>query len=320
MTIETVNTSLLQQFTTERVAANDRLDYWKKVALNTFGGTEIQTTGGEFDGRLSSWHIGDLLFTRAKASSSIIGRKFVGKSNRVTLNFQHLGKGRQYQGDRSCELNAGDFTLASCAEDFLNIFPTEHEVLSVEAPVELLEKHAPDYECAMSCAMTGDQPGARMLHDFLLSLWRQADHASSNGSSVWVQSIQSVYLDLLGLAISEKGGSRIKPRSGDSELLQRVKKLVEARIHDPELRTASMASELAVSARTIQLAFASIGTTPSAYVLSRRMQLAAEYLVTAPHRSVTDIAMELGFNESSYFTRCFRKHYAMTPVAYRLRC
>ena len=40
-------------------------------------------------------------------------------------------------------------------------------------------------------------------------------------------------------------------------------------------------------------------------------------LISNPATSVTEIAFDLGFNDSAYFARCFRQHYGKTPSAYR---
>ena len=71
--------------------------------------------------------------------------------------------------------------------------------------------------------------------------------------------------------------------------------------------------------RTVQSIFAGMGTTPSAYILSRRLDRAAERLIADPSLSITVVAFELGFNDCSYFARCFRQRYGMAPTTYRAR-
>lgn len=59
-----------------------------------------------------------------------------------------------------------------------------------------------------------------------------------------------------------------------------------------------------------------VGFNPSEYMMYRRVELAKEKL-RAGDLSVTDIAMELGFNTSAYFTAVFRKRTGLTPTEYR---
>ena len=47
-----------------------------------------------------------------------------------------------------------------------------------------------------------------------------------------------------------------------------------------------------------------------------RINRAAE-LLTTTDRSITDIAFDVGFNDSNYFSRQFRKTLGVTPRAFR---
>jgi transcriptional regulator GlxA family with amidase domain len=49
-----------------------------------------------------------------------------------------------------------------------------------------------------------------------------------------------------------------------------------------------------------------------------RLQAAAD-LLTGSRLSVTEIALECGFNEPNYFARQFRRHIGVSPSEYRRR-
>ena len=61
---------------------------------------------------------------------------------------------------------------------------------------------------------------------------------------------------------------------------------------------------------------ATIGTTPSAWILRQRLERAA-MLLDSTGFSVSEVAAESGFNNLSHFHRCFRQAYAVTPLHYR---
>ena len=61
----------------------------------------------------------------------------------------------------------------------------------------------------------------------------------------------------------------------------------------------------------------SLGMTPTEYVNDRRLRRAAALLITSPGQ-ITEIAMECGFENVSYFHRQFLKRYGMTPRVYRV--
>ncbi|MCJ7550351.1 MAG: helix-turn-helix domain-containing protein [Anaerolineae bacterium] len=58
------------------------------------------------------------------------------------------------------------------------------------------------------------------------------------------------------------------------------------------------------------------GVSPMHYLQKVRITKARELLKTQD-RSITQIAMDTGFNDAAYFSLVFRKHTGMTPSAYR---
>lgn len=58
------------------------------------------------------------------------------------------------------------------------------------------------------------------------------------------------------------------------------------------------------------------GLSPQEYYQSRRVQRACARLLDA-ERSVTEVAMELGFADAAHFSRLFKKYSGLTPRAYR---
>ena len=57
------------------------------------------------------------------------------------------------------------------------------------------------------------------------------------------------------------------------------------------------------------------GKTPVAYLNYYRVERAC-FLLEQKKHTVTEVAMECGFNDVSYFIRCFKKHKGVTPYQY----
>jgi signal transduction histidine kinase/DNA-binding LacI/PurR family transcriptional regulator/AraC-like DNA-binding protein len=59
-----------------------------------------------------------------------------------------------------------------------------------------------------------------------------------------------------------------------------------------------------------------LGLTPMAYLTRYRLSRAKELLVSG-HKSVTEVAMAVGFLDTKYFSRVFRREVGVSPAAYR---
>jgi AraC-like DNA-binding protein len=72
-----------------------------------------------------------------------------------------------------------------------------------------------------------------------------------------------------------------------------------------------------MSGRAFIRAFrAAMGSPPIAYLIQLRINRAADMLRRSP-QSITDIAFNVGFSDSNYFTRQFHKIVGVSPRAYR---
>jgi AraC-like DNA-binding protein len=74
---------------------------------------------------------------------------------------------------------------------------------------------------------------------------------------------------------------------------------------------------LHVTNRYVQALFRDLSTTPSRYILDRRLELAAERLRSSPARRISGIAMAVGFGDFAYFSRAFHRRFGLSPRDYR---
>lgn len=81
-----------------------------------------------------------------------------------------------------------------------------------------------------------------------------------------------------------------------------------------------MASTLKLSPRYINKLFEADGTSLSRYIWRRRIERAATDLRDPAMRAlgISAIAMALGFNDLSHFSRVFRQRFGMSPRDYRV--
>ena len=101
---------------------------------------------------------------------------------------------------------------------------------------------------------------------------------------------------------------------------QRLVRLAMAYIHEhyaEPVSRADLARHVALSEDYLTACFRrEVGVTPIAY-LNRYRVNQAKRLLTDTDQSVTEIALQVGFSDSGYFSRVFRREVGLSPEAYR---
>jgi AraC-like DNA-binding protein len=98
----------------------------------------------------------------------------------------------------------------------------------------------------------------------------------------------------------------------------RVRELIEVLLPAGNCSVVQVARSIGVDRRTVQRRLADRGETFSSLVSDVRLEL-AERLVPNPNRSLSEIAVQLGFSEPSAFSRWFRGQFGCSPKGWRSR-
>lgn len=127
----------------------------------------------------------------------------------------------------------------------------------------------------------------------------------------------ATFMQLIG-QLSRFYGSSPSP---DGKALLRIGEALshlERNIHQ-EVNLEELANIASMSQRSFLRVFQSAtGASPLAWVLGQRINRACS-LLRRTDRRITEIAFDVGFNDSNYFTRQFRKITGFSPREYRLR-
>ena len=113
--------------------------------------------------------------------------------------------------------------------------------------------------------------------------------------------------------------------SGDPELSDGRQRMLEQALqyieqnYSEQLSLEDIATQVYLSPNYFSEIFkASIGVAPWEYVTQMRLDEAKELLLNTK-RSITDIALSVGFGDSSYFAKVFKERFEQTPSAFRKR-
>lgn len=307
---------MIEQFSTSRVCADERLTYWNELMAETYSGLVVDPRHPQFRAQMSRWYLGDLTMICPKSSAVSVLRKpklshFAG--DMVILHIVQSGLCALRHRDAQVVMKPGDMVVCSSAENYCLETSGDHQVLVVELPRQSIADRNPRLDERIATLISGEHAATRLLYSYLLSLWRE-------GAANFDEAMADAYARILkemfarSLDISSEAGTMSR-----SALFKRMQGIVEARLDDCALTPASLAGELGVSLRTLQNATAELGTTPTAYITDRRLTMSSQRLVVDQHLSVTQIAYSCGFSDSAYFSRRFHARFGVSPKQYRAR-
>ncbi|MBR0391236.1 MAG: helix-turn-helix transcriptional regulator [Oscillospiraceae bacterium] len=112
--------------------------------------------------------------------------------------------------------------------------------------------------------------------------------------------------------VSESSGSDIDPA------IQKAIAFLDAHL-DEKLSLSDLSDASGYSLSRFKVKFkAVIGITPAEYITWQKIEK-AKLLLVKPEYSVTDVAYQLGFSSSNYFSSVFKKKMNCTPLVYKKR-
>ena len=305
----------IERFSTAGMNAAHRLPFWNQIAEQAFVGTRVRSDDPLFIAEMWRWRLGDIVMLRPRSPSATVERSASDAdggdpSDRLVLHIQHRGRSRFRQGAREAELSAGDMEINFSPKHYRLDLAGPNDILSVDMPAQPLMARVASLNDRICLRIPAQSWAVQMLHNYVLSLWQSGQNSLCVESGR--QDAVEAFYCLVAAALRDDDHN-----SRERTLLTRLKAVIAARLDDPGLDTTLLAAETSVSPRSVQAAFAEIGSTPSTHINELRLERAAQWLRIYPARSVTDIAFAVGFNDSAYFSRCFRNRFGTSPRAWR---
>lgn len=303
-------------FSTQSLGAGGVRHRWDQIINGTYRGLHVDRLGEDFEAQLLKWRIGGctLSWPRAKAVVLERWRHEQGTSHRtIVMHLQHRGSTTLLHRGNRLHLEPGH--LAFCAGNEYSRVEArnQHEVLVVEFGLDQIRTLVPDIDDRLAIRYSADRPLARTLHSAILSFWRDG------APSICDRSQAALETALCALTAGALNDTACAEQARASTLAARLAASVAARFHNPHLTIGQVARKLGVTPRALQLTMARVNTTPQEFIRDYRLERAQEMLRHHPERRITQIAYDVGFSDSGYFTRCFQKKYGMTPRVYRAR-
>lgn len=149
------------------------------------------------------------------------------------------------------------------------------------------------------------------------SAWQAAYHELS-GYEFKVRNALSEMIFLLQCNISNTNRSFTAKKTRNSDRIKSMLRYIHEHYRE-ELNITKIAESASISeSECLRCFHSTIHITPIQYVRQYRIQRAANLLAATEER-ISDIAMQCGFQDMSYFTKTFREMKGCTPTEFRTK-
>lgn len=297
------------------------VEAWAETIRKTFGGLQISVSDpSTFEGAIDVYSMDEFNLVMVKSSPARVWHTgsigAFSETERFLVKMQFSGRSTIKFGSSVVDLSPGDFLICDNARSYSLSFEEETEILSIPIPLSVLGRfHAKPSELAFK---TADRTLAinNILSDYLTSLWQSR---SMKSAKTHAKRLINNCFDLLVLGFADFDGSSFNISSTQHGHLDRCREYIKKNYMEEGLSPASIAKELAISERYLYSIFSNTGMTVAGYIMSNRLDRAAQVLRS--HRfetlTVAEVAFDCGFKSAAHFSRAFKERFNESPTQYR---
>lgn len=302
-------------FSTDDIRPQDRFDHWCEVRGKSLFGVTIELERekrADFHGRFSATPIGNAVLAEMTASSYRVSRTPADiarvSSDSLSIGLQIRGPGwMKTKGDRVHLVREGDVTINHSNMMFAGTPERSDgfDFRTLKIPLTNdLALGARTHDLFPEPLMQGARL-TRLIKATLSALEHDPFQASGE-----IESIARLALIARGRLAQGSPEGRAALRAG---FLYAAREIMIRDLHRPDLTSATVAAELAISLRQVHVLFEPTGLSFARSLTAMRLKEARRLLGLTPARQVADIAYACGFDSIATFYRVFRSAYGMTP-------
>lgn len=242
------------------------------------------------------------------------------RNARDLINIIIAKRGRLHGRQRSNGVTIGPgeaFAILATETCFVDILE-DSEAFNISLPASALEPLVPDLGHVIARPLNSNPSALTLLDAYATVL--QSVEAPINTATAATTSLHLIEL-ASNVLVSTAESLPVNDRRGIRETRrQSIKKEIVANLTRHDLSPDLIAERLGITARYLRKLLHEEGTSFSDFLRQTRLERAFLLLNDRQqdHRSISEIAYQVGFNDLSYFNRCFRRQYGITPSDLRI--
>jgi AraC-like DNA-binding protein len=309
-------TPRILQFSTDGIPEGDRTAFWREHYGHVMLRVDIEPAPDMlFEASSRCLSLPGLLLMEGSSSPVKISRggQYLADGNDdVVLAINRSGSVVVNSNGREQSLGDGEAIVLSGGEAGSFHRTSFGRSFALRVPRTMFESTVVSLDDALMRPIPSDRGALKLMEDYAGWLLNAGniDHQLLNIS---VRHIQ----DLLALTIGPTAdfADTARTRGLRAARLKLAKSFIVAHSSRRDLSVSAVATSLSVTPRYVQRLFEADGTTFSEFLTGQRLARARRLLCepSSSPTAISTIAYDVGFGDLSYFNRCFRRQYGVTP-------
>jgi AraC-like DNA-binding protein len=308
------------QFDTARVTPRERAGFWREVVCSVYVPMDAEPIARQaFHARMDVRAARGRVHSQVDAGAQCVSRAAAqiaraDERDVYTFMVQRAGTCGVEQAGAHALMQPGDMLLFHNSRPYRLQFDQPFRQTVIQAPRGCVGPLARDLDRRLAQRLQPAAGFGRVLHGFVQGLDQALPEVDDGEAAVLIDEL----FHLLGAHSTVRADGPIDARRS---LMLRAQRDARERIADPELGLETLARAQRVSARSLQRAFASMGTGVMRWLRDERLARCAAALADpAQHaRAIADIAQAHGFRDVPAFGRSFKARFGQTPGDWRTR-
>tara|TARA_R110002050_G_scaffold71891_3_gene154678 strand:+ start:62254 stop:63273 length:1020 start_codon:yes stop_codon:yes gene_type:complete len=219
------------------------------------------------------------------------------------------------QGGREVSLQAGDMTLYDATEPHRIVMPQTSSKILISIPRTMLNQRIYNAGKLTAKIIPAHSGIGAVTSSFIQTTVNQLN---TLGKAQFLE-MSAPILDMLALSLSQLSTEPAHLSDYQSLTLMRVKQFINEQCEECDLNPELISIGVGLSIRYINNLFNSENTSMMRFLTQQRLAVAQRRLSNhlLNHKTITELAMQSGFNNMAHFSRIFKQHYGVSPRQFR---
>lgn len=309
--------TVVSSWSTDDLPANERLENWSEVLSEShLPWTIADSPQGDFSANVNVRSFNDykLMSCGCDEMSGYRNEFEIGNTDDSYFCILLLRQGQERVTvcGEDLYLDRNDMILWDSTKKMSFHISKHIEKTSLLFPSTALTSVFPNMHDLAGKIIQGNAGLGSMLARHLESLHQEMWHLDTSSLTALMRPTMEI------LATTLTGEQTFSPASLREFTLKRVKGYIRQNLRDPRLNTKHISEQVGISTRYLHLLFETEQTTVSAWIKKCRLHQCKDE-ICSPIRSndtITSIAYKWGFNDSSHFSKSFKKEFGHSPRDY----